>query len=77
MPTESAMPHPDSGEPLMPLAAPEGAPRLSLHLDELYRIRPLPDEFMRLALAVGESCNRAAEREGPESRPAAPRRERA
>lgn len=58
---ESAMSHCDASE-TRPLAAPDEGPSRNLRLGELYRLQPLPDEFMRLALALGEAWSRPARR---------------
>ncbi len=55
---ETPMSHRDAGEN-RPHAAPDQAAAPNLHLLELYRLQPLPDEFMRMAQAIGESCGRA------------------
>lgn len=55
---ESAMSHGDAGGP-RPLADPDETAGPNLHLRELYRIQPLSDEFMRLALALGEVWSRS------------------
>ena len=51
---ESAMSHRDAGR-ARPHAASVETGETRLHLRELYPIQPLPEEFMRLARAIGET----------------------